>query len=142
MAARAITAGDDLLTLHEAADRLGVHYMTVYRHVRLGMLPARKVGGSWRVDPADVAAVQPPGGPTRPPARGAAAAPSKASKPRRRAPWAERLAQRMLAGDGTGSWQVVEAAMASGVEPQDLTADVARALAAVACDDPAAGRGT
>ena len=26
----------------------------------------------------------------------------------------------MLAGDGAGSWQVVEAAMASGVEPQDV----------------------
>lgn len=31
-----------------------------------------------------------------------------------------RLQQRMLAGDGAGSWQVVEAAMASGVEPQDV----------------------
>ncbi|MCU1344909.1 MAG: hypothetical protein JWL70_1175, partial [Acidimicrobiia bacterium] len=30
------------LTLHEAADALGVHYMTVYRYVRLGLLPARK----------------------------------------------------------------------------------------------------
>jgi excisionase family DNA binding protein len=119
-----MTAGDDLLTLHEAADRLGVHYMTVYRHVRLGMLPARKVGGSWRIDPADVAAVQRSGDPTRPPSPGTAAAPSIASKPRRRAPWAERLGQRMLAGDSTGSWQVVEAAMASGVEPQDVYVEV------------------
>jgi excisionase family DNA binding protein len=124
MAAGAIPTGDGLLTLHEAADRLGVHYMTVYRHVRLGMLPARKVGGSWRIDPADVAAVQPPGGPTRRRAPAAAAAPSVASKPRRRAPWAERLGQRMLAGDGTGSWQVVEAAMASGVEPEDVYVEV------------------
>ena len=51
-------------TLHEAAERLGVHYMTVYRRVRLGVLPARKVDGSWWVDPADLAARRPtPAGP-------------------------------------------------------------------------------
>ena len=50
--------GSGLLTLHEAADRLGVHYMTVYGR-RLGMLPARKVAGTWRVDPADLTATRP-----------------------------------------------------------------------------------
>ena len=35
------------LSLSEAADLLGVHYMTIYRRVRLGILPARKIGGSW-----------------------------------------------------------------------------------------------
>jgi excisionase family DNA binding protein len=120
MAAPAKTPDDDLLTLSEAADRLGVHYMTVYRRVRLGMLPAHKVGGSWRIDPADLAGqrtgVNPAGGPT---SRTTTAA-TPASSPRRRAPWVERLQQRMLAGDSPGSWQVVEAAMASGVEPQDV----------------------
>ena len=124
MAARGPAGGGELLTLHEVADRLGVHYMTVYRHVRLGMLPARKVGGSWRIDPADVTTAQRTGGPTSPPAPGLPAPPSMASKPRRRAPWAERLGQRMLAGDGAGSWQVVEAAMASGIEPQDVYVEV------------------
>ena len=123
-AARATSAGSDLLTLHEAADRLGVHYMTAYRHVRLGMLPARKVGGSWRIDPADLAAAQRSGGRPGPPAARAAAAPLSATKTRRRAPWAHRLGQRMLAGDGPGSWQVVEAAMASGVEPQDVYVEI------------------
>ena len=42
------------LSLHEAADLLGVHYMTIYRRVRLGILPARKIGGTWMVDPADL----------------------------------------------------------------------------------------
>ena len=37
------------LTLSEAAVRLGVHYMTAYRYVRLGLLPAQKAGGGWRV---------------------------------------------------------------------------------------------
>lgn len=105
----AATGGSDLLTLHEAADRLGVHYMTVYRHVRLGMLPAHKVGGSWRIDPADLAGQ-----------RAEAATPTSELPRRRRAQWVARLQQRMLAGDGAGSWQVVEAAMASGVEPQDV----------------------
>jgi excisionase family DNA binding protein len=120
MAAPAKIPDDGLLTLSEAADRLGVHYMTVYRRVRLGMLPAHKVGGSWRIDPADLAGqragASPAGGPTTRTTPAATTAPS----PRRRAPWVERLQQRMLAGDSPGSWQVVEAAMASGVEPQDV----------------------
>lgn len=115
--------GVGLLTLHEAADRLGVHYMTVYRHVRLGILPARKVGGTWRVDPGDLTAA----GRSRP----ADARPVIANAPRtmrdrtrRRAPWSERLRHRMLAGDVAGSWQVVEAAMASGVEPADIYVEI------------------
>jgi excisionase family DNA binding protein len=112
----------DELTLHEAADRLGVHYMTVYRRIRLGMLPARKVAGTWRVDPADLTATRP-----RP---GAAKAPlpsgsrPTASDKRRRAPWSDRLRERMLAGDAVGSWQVVESAMASGVEPADVYVEI------------------
>lgn len=43
-----------LLTLQEAADRLAVHYMTAYRWVRRGDLPAFKAGGRLRVRVADV----------------------------------------------------------------------------------------
>ena len=39
----------ETMTLQEAADRLGVHYMTAYRYVRLGKLPATKVGATWVV---------------------------------------------------------------------------------------------
>jgi MerR family transcriptional regulator, light-induced transcriptional regulator len=124
MTAEANPGGGELLTLHEAADRLGVHYMTVYRHVRLGMLPARKVGGSWRIDPADLVTARSAGAPTSAPASGTSMRSATASKPRRWAPWAERLGQRMLAGDRAGSWQVVEAAMASGVEPQDVYVEI------------------
>ncbi len=46
--------GSDRLSLHEAADLLGVHYMTVYRRVRLGILPARKFGGTWMIDRAQL----------------------------------------------------------------------------------------
>jgi MerR family transcriptional regulator, light-induced transcriptional regulator len=45
----------DLLTLQEAADQLKVHYMTAYRWVRSGELPAFKAGGRLRVRAADLA---------------------------------------------------------------------------------------
>ena len=32
-------------TLPEVAEKLGVHYMTAYRYVRTGRLPARTRGG-------------------------------------------------------------------------------------------------
>ena len=41
---------NETITLTEAAERLGVHYMTAYRYVRTGRLPATKVGSEWRVE--------------------------------------------------------------------------------------------
>ena len=98
------------LSLHEAAERLGVHYMTVYRRVRLGILPARKSGGTWLIDPADL---QPA---STPPERGRR---RDGSQPRVSI-WQDRLRARMLGGDAAGSWQVIEAAMASGFEPAEV----------------------
>jgi MerR family transcriptional regulator, light-induced transcriptional regulator len=97
------------LSMQEAANRLGVHYMTVYRYVRLGMLPARKVGAAWQIDKADLVRLD-----TSPdvPAR------------KRSAPWRDRLQARMLAGDEAGSWGVVEAAFASGMTPADFYCEV------------------
>jgi MerR family transcriptional regulator, light-induced transcriptional regulator len=46
---------EDLLTLQEAADELKVHYMTAYRWVRRGELPAFKTGGRLRVRRAELA---------------------------------------------------------------------------------------
>ena len=40
---------DAVLTLQEVADELGVHYMTAYRYVRLGVMDASKSGGVWQV---------------------------------------------------------------------------------------------
>jgi excisionase family DNA binding protein len=98
------------LSLHEAAELLGVHYMTIYRRVRLGILPARKVGATWTIDRADLErAPTTPEGPRR---RGD-------SQPRV-SMWQERLVARMLSGDVAGSWQVIEAAMASGLEPGEV----------------------
>ena len=99
------------LSLDEVADLLGVHYMTIYRRVRLGILPARKIGGTWLVDPVDLerATTTPDRGRRR---RGG-------SQPRVSI-WQERLQTRMLGGDVAGSWQVIEAAMASGFEPGEI----------------------
>lgn len=92
-------------TLQEAADRLGVHYMTMYRYVRLGLIPAAKAGGSWRVSVADLEAFSRP----------------QAGRPESgETPWVDRLVARMLAGDTVGSWAVVESAMASGAAPEDV----------------------
>jgi len=106
-------SGDDL-TLQEAADHLGVHYMTAYRYVRLGLLAAVKVGGTWRVTPEELEVFR-AGGPTAPQVEGGS---------RRRAPWAERLESRLLAGDARGAWGVVEAALAAGAELDEIYLDV------------------
>jgi len=103
------------LSLQQAADRLGVHYMTVYRRVRLGILPARKVGGTWMVDPADLEAA------TATPARGRR---RRGESHPRVSIWQERLRSRMLTGDVAGSWQVIEAAMASGLDPGEIHVSV------------------
>jgi len=105
------------LTLHEVAEELGVHYMTAYRYVRLGMLPARREGRGWVIDREDLEAFRTPA--SEPTARGMA-------------PWDERLLNRMLSPDDAGAWSVVEAAMASGVTPQRVyTTMIAPALTAV-----------
>jgi len=105
------------VTLQEAADLLGVHYMTAYRYVRLGMLPAEKVDGVWRVRRAACEALRAGG---RGPARHA----TLAGAGRRRAPWAERLEARLMAGDLCGSWNVVEAALAAGAELDEVYLDI------------------
>lgn len=104
-----MTAAD--LTLQEAADQLGVHYMTAYRYVRLGLLAAAKSGGTWRVTQADVDGF-----------REVTSAP--AGSGRRRAPWAERLQSRLIAGDARGAWGVIEAALAAGADLDEIYLDV------------------
>lgn len=94
------------MTLQEAADQLGVHYMTVYRYVRLGRLPAQKVGGTWEVDPADLEGLR----------RGH----DRSVRPKRSADWTKRLEARLLEGDEAGAWGVLEGALASGSAPADI----------------------
>ncbi|NBW17478.1 MAG: DNA-binding protein, partial [Caulobacteraceae bacterium] len=44
-----MTMTTDEMTVTEAAKALGLHYETVLRLCRAKRLPARKVGGQWRV---------------------------------------------------------------------------------------------
>ncbi len=108
-----------VLTLNEAAELLGVHYMTAYRYVRLGLLPAVKVGGTWQVAQADLEAFRAESVPAV-----AADGVAPVAGGRRRAPWAARLESRLIAGDTRGSWGVIEAAMAAGTELDEIYLDV------------------
>jgi excisionase family DNA binding protein len=94
----------ELLSLREVAERLDVHYMTAYRYVRLGMLPATQEGRSWVIRAEDLAAFS--------------EAPPSATE-RGDAPWDERLLSRMLDADVSGAWALTEAALASGMAPTE-----------------------
>ncbi|HEY7137329.1 MAG TPA: B12-binding domain-containing protein [Acidimicrobiia bacterium] len=98
-----------VLSLEEAAERLGVHYMTAYRYVRLGRLPARQVNGRWTVRPADLAVL----------ARESGAPRGRKGEPKL-SRYRERLLTRLLAGDEPGAWGVVESALTSGSQPPDF----------------------
>ena len=111
------SSADPTLTLTEAADQLGVHYMTAYRYVRTGRLPAVKAGGGWLVNKSAIDEF--------------ASAPPK-TKSEGNVDWSARLGDRLLAGDETGAWNVIEASMMSGLEPSEVYLDaLAPALAAI-----------
>lgn len=102
---------DSVLTLHEAAERLGVHYMTAYRYVRLGQLDAVKVGGTWQVMSTALDAFR---------EQRNVAQPARL----RSVPWSDRLESRLLAGDAAGSWGVIESALAGGASVGDIYVEV------------------
>jgi excisionase family DNA binding protein len=99
---------DEVLTLQQAADELGVHYMTAYRYVRLGQLDAYKVGGGWRVGSEALEAFRADRRTADQPARS------------RQAPWSDRLEARLMAGDAAGAWGVIEASMTAGTSVADV----------------------
>lgn len=94
------------LTLHEVAAELGVHYMTVYRYVRLGYLAAYKEGGTWRVERQVLDEFKQPS--------------AGGGHGDRTTAWDQRLVQRLLAADQPGSWKVIEAAQTSGKVLREL----------------------
>jgi excisionase family DNA binding protein len=100
------------LSLPEVADKLGVHYMTAYRYVRTGRLPARRVAGVWQIDPADLENL-------RRSARGATQ-----HRPTGAVPARAHLEARLIASDEAGAWEVLEAALGSGMEPEDVLLEI------------------
>lgn len=106
---------DGTMSLREAAERIGVHYMTAYRYVRGGRLPARKVGNGWRVDADDLRRLVDGEDPeTRTLLQGAG--PRGAHR--------VRLEATLIAGDEAGAWGVFESAMAAGADPDQLLLDM------------------
>ncbi|HLI25336.1 MAG TPA: B12-binding domain-containing protein, partial [Acidimicrobiales bacterium] len=87
------------ITLEEAARRLGLHYMTLYRYVRTGRLQGRREGRRWLVDPGEVAALATVG-----------RRPVAATRDDR----VQRLVRRLLAADARGCWNIVEDALLAG----------------------------
>lgn len=91
---------EEVLSIEEAASRLGLHYMTVYRYVRTGRLSARYRDGRWQIQPVDLDRL------SATPARGRASTPDTERA-------ASHLLDRLLAGDGAGAWRLVENVLAS-----------------------------
>lgn len=98
------TEAPEDLSLHEVAERLDVHYMTAYRYVRLGVLPARREGRSWRILSSDLDAF---------------VSRDEPRTIRGEADWADRFFNRVIAADEAGAWGVVEAAFSSGMAIPD-----------------------
>ena len=97
-----------LVSLHEAARRLDVHYMTAYRYVRSGRLPARQEDGEWQVQVGDIEAFASQ-------RRRKSAAVSRAKRGERpAADWATRFENCLLAGDEVGAENLLDDALASG----------------------------
>jgi excisionase family DNA binding protein len=108
------------LTIEEAAAELGVHYMTVYRYVRVGRLPAEYRDGRWHIRPEDLALVKRSG--TRPQG-GRRRDPSGRTPSRSLGGASERMLDRLLAGDAPGAWLIVENALLAG-GPADVYLEV------------------
>lgn len=100
---------EELFPLDEAARRLGVHYMTAYRRVRVGRLPAVQHHGRWFVPAAALVAAR------AAPVSEALGRVRRASRERR-----EHLTSRLLAGDAAGCWLLIEQALASGRAPEAI----------------------
>ena len=111
------------LTLQEAADLLGVHYMTAYRYVRTGRLAAKRTGGRWIVARSSVDQL----------ARPATAGRGRARRARRR-DYAGELASLLVAGDEAASWQLVQDALTGAFTPEELYCDVLAAAMHVVGD--------
>jgi len=97
-----------MMTIQEVADALGVHYMTAYRYVRQGRLPATRRGAEWRVHPSDVTALTTTG------RRGTARTEADS----------EALERRMVAGDVQGAWWLLQSHLGGGLDPSGVLTEM------------------
>jgi excisionase family DNA binding protein len=101
---------DTTYGLREAAELLGVHYMTVYRYIRTGRLPAHQAGSQWEISAADLKQFR----------RAKKVTGGRGQKVRLDSNAAERLVARLLVSDENGSWAIVQEALAGGAAPKDI----------------------
>lgn len=86
--------------------------MTAYRYVRMGLLPAHKTDANWFVTRADLKSFQA--------GRGRAVARVPSTGGHAKAPWSDRLFERLIAGDEVGAMGVMDSALRSGTSLQHL----------------------
>jgi excisionase family DNA binding protein len=117
----------EVLNLKQVARLLDVHYMTVYRYVRQGRLPARQEGTAWRVDLRDVEALL-------------AKSATSDAVPKPAADWAGRLASHLVAGSEVEAWRVIGNALAAGHDVASIHLEVIGGAIGRVSTDVAAGR--
>lgn len=101
------------ISLAQAAEQLGVHYMTAYRYVRTGRLAAHKVGQEWQVDPTDVEALL----------RAAGTEGVSGGRGRRRDRTVG-LVDRLTRSDEAGAWAIIEDAVNGGMDVDRVYLDL------------------
>ena len=97
----------ELITLTDAAEQLGVHYMTAYRYVRTGRMYAVKRGGKWWVEQEAIDSAREDVGVRR-----------TSGEPREML--VEPFETRLLAGDVGGCWDLVTDALRGGAAPSEV----------------------
>ena len=120
------------LGLPEAAEQLGVHYMTAYRYVRTGRLRATRAQGRWLVPASEITRVTRTG--RRQPGPRRAAVITRMT--------VRQLGARLVAGDEPGAWAILESALLSSRSPVQLVTGVLSPAMALVGEQWAAGRWT
>ena len=119
----------DELSLQEAADLLGVHYMTAYRYVRTGRLVAERRDNHWHVPRSSIASMRA----ASPPGRHRHDNHSGRDYP-------GELATLLTEGDEAEAWRLVQNALASAFTPEQLYLDVLAPAMRTVGDNWEAGR--
>ncbi len=118
----------ELIALPEAASRLGVHYMTMYRYMRTGRISARWQDGQWWVVPAELDALiaelsaRAQGARRLPRSLRVHAGLATIRKPDPAV--VRRLRSRLLVGDEPGAWVVLEELLVAGHDGISILVDV------------------
>ncbi len=117
------------MTLQEVAEILDVHYMTVYRYVREGMLRADQVNRSWQISRADLKEFQASRLSSSKNKKSISKSGSGSVKKARHGgrdetEWADRVLARLIEGDEAGVTSVINSALRSTHNLQSIYLDV------------------